>query len=129
MANLPALGTIFWPDLVSAVGTVPVIGEGRAPQPPQLDRRRLLQDGARGEALDLGQEALDAAAAVGAGQVQAAQGGQKPVQVGAGGAGVGGGAGIGGCHLKTPRGWGTDPGVVQHRGRGGGKGMFVVCSG
>ena len=52
-----------------------MVGEGHAAKPPELDPGRLLQDGARGEALDLGQEALDAAAAVGAGQVEAAQGG------------------------------------------------------
>ena len=49
------------------------------PQRPQLDPSRLLQDGARGEALDLGQKALDAAAAVCAGQVKAAQGGGRGV--------------------------------------------------
>lgn len=59
------------------LATVAVVGEGHTPQPPELDAGRLLQDAARGEARDLGQEALDAAAAVGAGQVKAAQGGGR----------------------------------------------------
>ena len=47
------------------------------PQRPQLDPRRLLQDGAGGEALDLGQEGADAGAAVGAGQVEALKDGEE----------------------------------------------------
>ena len=46
----------------------------RPPHPPQIDARRLLQDGVGGGAFDLGQQCAQAGAAVGAGQVQAAQG-------------------------------------------------------
>lgn len=56
----------------------------RPPRPPQVDPRRLLEDGAGGEALDLGQEGADAGAAVGAGQVEALQALEQ-----AGGGGVG----------------------------------------
>lgn len=47
------------------------------PQRPQLDPGRLLQDGAGGEALDLGEQAADAGAAVGAGQVEALEDGEE----------------------------------------------------
>lgn len=46
----------------------------RVAHPPQIDARRLLQDGVGGGAFDLGQQCAQAGAAVGAGQVQATQG-------------------------------------------------------
>lgn len=103
------------------LGTVAVVGEGDAAQTPKLDARRLLQDDAGGQALDLGQEGLDAAAAVGAGQVETAQGGQEPLQIGSGGTGVGGG----GCHLETPRKWLPARGWLNT----GGGAEARVCSG
>lgn len=56
--------------------TVAVVREGRAPQSPELDlgvpafAGMTMQEGAGGAALDLGEDALEAGAAVGAGQVQ-----------------------------------------------------------
>ena len=54
-----------------------VVGTRCVPPPtnrPQLDPRRLSQDGAGAGAFDLGQQGVEAGAAVGAGQVEALQG-------------------------------------------------------
>lgn len=74
------------------LATVAVVREGRAPQPPELDLGGLSQEGAGGAALDLGEEALEAGAAVGAGQVQGGERRQQRRRHGMT-AGVGGGVG------------------------------------
>src|SRR5690349_13201473 len=77
------------------------------PSPPsQPDRGGLLEDGAGGEALDLGQEGADAGAAVGAGQVEALDHRQQA----GGGVGVAGRAWGGRLHGETPKRT-TDPGL------------------